>query len=414
MRRRASWALALSIALVLAATLGPFGAIAPGQIPPRWCVACGGAWLTDGISNVVLFLPFGVALAACGARSARVVLGAMLLSSLVEALQSIGVPPDRSPAIADVLANTIGGIVGAALWEQRILLLRPSRSEAPWLAGAWSAMATVVVVLSAWALRALPGPPPEAVSYRASRFTYSPGFGWYGGLVQLATVNGASFGHRGSGPVVVQADTIPASFAVSATVTGRDRATYRRVMLFVHTPGDTTAIAMLAQRGDRAEWLVRRRAATWGLALPLVWLPDAFAGRAPDDAASLTLSARATDAQLTLSDGRSETLLRLTPWLGWSLIQTIAHPFDRLAPLWLGCWLLFLLTPIAYYGARGGHYAVGGVALLLPALTAAVLPRVWHGATAHVADWALVALLVVVGVVAGRATVSDGGVSFRT
>lgn len=435
-RAIARLALAASIALVLVATVGPFGAI-DGTIPPRWCVACGGAWLTDGISNVVLFLPFGLALAACGARSARVVLGAMLLSSLVEAMQSVGIPPARSPAIADILANTIGGVIGAALWEQRTTLLTPTHSEARWLAGAWSALATLIIVLSAMAVRAVPGPPPAALRYQLSRFDYSPGFGWYGGRVQVATVNGVPFAHRGTGPVVVQADTMPASLAVSAVVSGRDPVAYRRVMVFVHTPGDTTAIAMLAQRGDRAEWLVRRQAAMWGLALPIVSLPDAFTGRTRTDTSVLTLAALANDAELTLeawdaarpqrridegdrvgADVRRadnpNVSLRLTPLLGWSLIQTIAHPFDRLAPLWLACWLLLLVTPIAYFVARSGQLVSGAPALLAPPLTVALLPSVWHGASASQPEWLLLAMMMVAGFLAGRATVPDAGVSFPT
>jgi hypothetical protein len=33
----------------------------------------------------------------------------------VEALQSVGLPPGRSPALADVMSNTVGGVLGALL-----------------------------------------------------------------------------------------------------------------------------------------------------------------------------------------------------------------------------------------------------------------------------------------------------------
>ena len=60
--------LAASVVLVLLATLAPWGAIDVASMPPRGCLACGGLWLTDGISNVVLFAPFGFALAMLGVR----------------------------------------------------------------------------------------------------------------------------------------------------------------------------------------------------------------------------------------------------------------------------------------------------------------------------------------------------------
>ena len=81
-------------------------------MPPRWCLACGGLWLTDGISNVVLFAPFGLALGGLGVRWRGVLLLSAGFSLGVEYLQSIGVPPARSAAWADVVANAAGGLVG--------------------------------------------------------------------------------------------------------------------------------------------------------------------------------------------------------------------------------------------------------------------------------------------------------------
>ncbi|QJR36231.1 VanZ family protein [Gemmatimonas groenlandica] len=112
------------------ATLAPMGAIPAGQIPPRWCLSCGGLWLTDGISNVVLFAPFGLALAILGVRWWVVLVLSAGFSLGVEYLQSIGVPPARSAAWADVVANGMGGLAG--VW---LLALRGWLFPASWLRG---------------------------------------------------------------------------------------------------------------------------------------------------------------------------------------------------------------------------------------------------------------------------------------
>ena len=49
--------------VIITATLLPFNPIVSSQIPPQWCLKCGGLWLTDAVSNVLLFVPFGLAAA---------------------------------------------------------------------------------------------------------------------------------------------------------------------------------------------------------------------------------------------------------------------------------------------------------------------------------------------------------------
>ncbi|MCA0375127.1 MAG: VanZ family protein [Gemmatimonadetes bacterium] len=425
-------ALVASVVLILGATLGPFSAIDPGQIPPRWCLACGGAWLTDGISNVVLFVPLGLALAASGVPAWRAIGAGTLLSLLVETLQSVGIPPARSPASADVLANAWGAVCGVLLWRARYALLTPSPVLARRLAVGWSSGAAAVCAASALLLQ----PPDDAttspVTITPSRYDYAPGFGWYDGVLQGATVNGTAVGHRGSGPVVVQTSAVPRTFALQATLTGRDTARYGRVVLFVHLPGDTTAVAMLVQRDARAELMVRRRASMWGLAMPPVVLWSAFAERAADDPRPLTLTAHADGRALTLSSAsaaaRDSVTLRLTPLLGWSLIQTIARPIGPYGTLWLVAWLLLLAAPAGFYAARGAvagrHRGAGslaasraarGVLTILPLpVSLGVLPPLLDVAPLVPQEWVWLVLLLAGGFAAGTATRGARGVSFPT
>ena len=89
--------------------------------------------------NVLLFMPFGFGLAALFARlgcSKRVTFFSVLISSfvvtlLVESLQFF--LPGRSPTIADMLANSLGGLAGwgcYGLWEQRTEVSKRVRAVA--------------------------------------------------------------------------------------------------------------------------------------------------------------------------------------------------------------------------------------------------------------------------------------------
>jgi len=110
-----SWPLFTAFAIVVA-TLTPlpewlgsrehfWGSLAPRSL---------GAWI-DVVDNVVLYLPFGCALAAAGVRRKRSVgIAAFAMSTAIELLQFI--VPGRDPSASDIATNTVGAIVGAVLF----------------------------------------------------------------------------------------------------------------------------------------------------------------------------------------------------------------------------------------------------------------------------------------------------------
>ena len=118
----------------------------------------------DVAQNILLFLPFGLlgvwALAGSFARRspaatiARVTAYALLLSTIAEGLQLFTL--DRISSIADVLADTLGALVGAAAWYPLRAAWR--RSSAATLAPALTALpafspfvlAALLVCAAAW------------------------------------------------------------------------------------------------------------------------------------------------------------------------------------------------------------------------------------------------------------------------
>ncbi|WP_310569699.1 VanZ family protein [Gemmatimonas sp.] len=409
--------------LVLLATLAPYGAIDVASMPPRWCLACGGLWLTDGISNVVLFAPFGLALAMLGLRWWVVLLLSAGFSLGVEWLQSIGVPPARSAAWADVVANGLGGLVGVWVLALRGWLFPASWRVAVRLAWGWAAGVVLLFALTSAALGPRSGeldaPWGESALDRTARTTYgvsalpfTPGHGWFGGLADTLVVNGFTTTHRGTGPLMVAVSREPATVAMRVVLRGREEGGALVPIGYLHVSrgeaGDSSAVAFVGEEDLAAKLVVTRRAWDWGLAMPTLSLPGVFAGRSVADPRPVVLEAWSAPDTLRLSATSAaftgSRAMALTPVIGWALIQTvfsIGGNFELLAHI---CWLAALMVPIGWWGiqaaARSGR--VLGIAMLWLWVGAAAMPRFFGVAPIGARDWVIMMALLAAGAAAGR------------
>jgi len=369
-----------SVMLILLATLSPWLGLAPMRIPAAWCLACGGAWVMDAVSNVVLFLPLGMSLRSRAWRVRRVILVAFALSFFVETMQSLGIPPSRSPSVSDLVTNTIGAIFGVLLWQHGRSLLCPTPQQARWLSAGAIAVSVLTLSLTTFALTPRRPSRADATPLRPSRFSYAPGYGWYGGRLTEVVLNGRYMPHHGDGPVVVESSPVPDSLLISATLRGRDAASYTRAMVFVHAADDTLPDVALSQRGDHLELHIERRGSDWGLYMPYVRLPQVLHDRATIDAQPMQINAVATPGHLRLW-AKSETpsvirSLSLSPTLGWSMLQSLIGPTHPMAPVIHLFWLMTLVLPIGWWNARTAHpRAAAGIAML--ALAAACVLPAW-------------------------------------
>src|SRR5688572_20858857 len=84
----------------------------------RYCLLCGERGLADFISNVVLFGPFGAALALRGATLRQGVTAGILFTGGIELMQ-LELIPGRDATIGDIVANTIGSAVGWVIGRRR-------------------------------------------------------------------------------------------------------------------------------------------------------------------------------------------------------------------------------------------------------------------------------------------------------
>lgn len=413
------WLLVAAVVLVLLATLAPYGAIDAASMPPRWCLACGGLWLTDGISNVVLFAPFGFALAMLGVRWWVVLVLSAGFSLGVEYLQSIGFPPMRSAAWADVVANGIGGLAGVWLLTLRRWLFPASWRVAVRLSWGWAAGVVAVFALTSAALGPRSGrldaPWEESVLDRASATTYgvsalpfTPGHGWFGGLADTLVVNGFVTTHRGTGPLMLSASREPARVAMRVVLRGREEGGALVPIGYLHRVGDSSAVAFVGEEDLAAKLVVTRRAWDWGLAMPSLRLEGVFAGRSVSDPRPVVLEAWSAPDTLRLSATSAaftgSRAMALTPVIGWALIQTVfsmGGTFELLAHV---CWLAALMVPIGWWGIQAGARSgrVLGIAMLWLWVGAAAMPRFFGVAPVGVRDWLLMMALLAAGAAAGR------------
>ena len=134
---------------ILVLTLLPSGSGPP--FPFSYDLGVGRRWLADGILNLCLFVPLGLALGWNSRSRWTAIFSGFLLSTLVEMAQSF--VPGRDPALSDIVFNTLGTIVGALLSRRPHVWLFPDGRTSRILASVavvavGAVMTTTVLLLS--------------------------------------------------------------------------------------------------------------------------------------------------------------------------------------------------------------------------------------------------------------------------
>jgi hypothetical protein len=114
--------LALSAGVIVAVTLYPLGIGGLGRARVAGCwsgfdlhrLLPDALGSPSGLANVALFVPFGFFLAWATSRVVRSAAVVVATTTAIEASQGL-VLPGRDCSVADVLANTVGGLVGIAV-----------------------------------------------------------------------------------------------------------------------------------------------------------------------------------------------------------------------------------------------------------------------------------------------------------
>ena len=133
--------LAFSVVAICVATLRSAGEdLAPGW---SFTLASGDEAVAEVIQNLLLFIPFGVALAMRGVRWRNALLAGVALSFTVEFLQQW--IPGRDPSVGDLITNAASTLIGGAIFWTAPRWLYPAQPRAPWMA-----LGAALVAATAW------------------------------------------------------------------------------------------------------------------------------------------------------------------------------------------------------------------------------------------------------------------------
>ena len=127
------------LGLLLVATTVPGGDPSPGL---QFCLLCGERALADFLLNIVLFVPLGLVQAWRGHKLWRATLTGAAFSLLIEISQTW--IPGRFPSFDDLIANTLGALLGALLWRVVPVFVDPPRRRG--IAFGWTAALFAVLL----------------------------------------------------------------------------------------------------------------------------------------------------------------------------------------------------------------------------------------------------------------------------
>ena len=352
-------------ALVIRLTLVPTSDPDTGTF--HWCVLCGDFGLADFIANVILFMPLAAGLSGAGLSWRRAVASLFLLSTAIELTQLI--IPGRESALGDIVANTLGAALAAAL----VRWLPARRRSGIGSAAAAGAMLAVVAVTGL----ALQLTLPRTVYY--GQWTADLGmYDWYRGRVLSAQIGGLPLPSWRLDDSRIVRERLLSGIPLEVRAVAGPR-TERLAPVF--SIFDERQQEVLVLGADRDDLVLRtqRRATDLKLREPDVRWHGALAGVSPGDTVALGLQVSRSGLCLFLN-GRGRCGMAVTAGEAWRLVQDRPDlsagaqlALDSLCMIILGL-PLGLLSPRRVSGYVVITAAVTGVALLPPALGLAQTP----------------------------------------
>jgi hypothetical protein len=364
---------------------------------PLSCIVCGEFGGVDFLLNILLFIPLGIGLAVAGFSWRRTVVLAGLLTFGIELLQ-MNVIAGRDASLGDILTNTLGGGIGAALGTHWRTLVFPRPVAARRLAVSWALVLFWIWAGTAWAL----GP------------TWPQGVRWYGqwanDLGYLAPFLGKPLMVTAGGEPLPPGPSIDQSLLEDAVAARPELAV--RAVLAGPTPKFAPIgsimdewrreIMFLGQDGQALEFRLRMRAALFKLRNPTVALPHALSGH-PGDTVDAEGALRDGVFELSARDGDrvSSRRLPLSASWGWSLVLPWRYAFGPEVYLLTALWIAGLLGLLAYWSLLAGAATI--MALPLSILTLlVVIPSAASLRPVHWTEWLAAGVGTLLGGLAAR------------
>jgi hypothetical protein len=361
--RRSTLVALLTVLPILAATLMPQPAV--GGTTAFGCVVCGERGTADAILNVLLFLPFGVALGMAGTPSRLVWLAGPMLSAVVETGQVF--IPGRDAGLGDLLFNSVGATLGLLVFRTSPLWGNPSKGVAARCCLAVSAAVASWFVLTGALLQ--PSFPPS---------TY---FGqWTPDLGHLEQYRGrvleVELGQQRLLPQrLSSAESVRRAVLSGTALTVEARIgppTQKLASIFSVYDERQREIFLLGGDGGDLVFRYRMRAADLRLDGPDIRMRDGLEGFIEGD--TTTLSVMRHGSWWSLSNGSGRTNREgFTIGSGWTLLMFPDNLPGPVIYVLGGIWVALLLAPVGYWARI--HW-VSGMAVATLALVLIAVPPV--------------------------------------
>ena len=393
-QKRAGLGIAVASAVLVAlVTLTPTVATTPSESRPQlFCILCGELGTVDFILNLALFIPLGAGLRLAGLRPRRALIAIFASTFLVELLQ-LQIVPGRDASLGDLLANTLGGIIGVTAADRWRRLLQPRPRQARMLAIVAAGLCLAMLALTAWGLdRSL----PEGRYW--GQWRRLPGGSLrFGGVVLGAELNG-----RPLPATLLQWDD-PAilaihgdSLTISATILPGPPT--RRVASIASVGADPShRLIVLAQRREDFVFRIRLRASELLLRSPSFGIPGVLSDSDNGVAQPVRLQGSYFPERVSLRADQAAVNVPLTVGMGWSFLVPVELAIGRWASAVSALWLAMLFLPLAYWATKGWRVTGWTVPMLVAVVGLALFPLSKTVAATSPLEW----LGVVVGIAAG-------------
>jgi hypothetical protein len=303
----------------------------------------------DVLLNIALFVPFGAALAWGRAFSlrngTRALVAALVVSTVIELLQ-LSVTRGRDASLSDIVANALGGVLGASVAHEG------TWSVATWRRLSWmlALAASAVLLFGQWALK----PAVPRLTYYVQWLPQRPSYVPFNGTLQSFALDSIPLTPGGVlQPRALLDEFFEGRIHLRARVT--PGAAPHGIALIARLSLASGEIVMLGRAEDALVFRYRANATGAGFRSPIFALSGAFPAEQPDAALQLDAALRPGRVTMNASNDRGVRQGRsfaITTARAWALLLPWNVAVGGGGQLIDAAWLALLFGVVAYAAAR--------------------------------------------------------------